>query len=150
MSFKEKKLQWLQPIVVATVIVFSITAFGVSIFANEKANYPTTHRVYSTIGGTQLMQTSPHAHLLASTTGLITISLPNNLVEYVGKLYSVDCVTPFAHVIQIQAGTLTTTWDGTNRKATCNPLVSGAGFSFRVVTQSSIRIIDPRGVTFSN
>lgn len=78
------------------------------------------------------------------------MTLPNNLIEFVGTEYHIDCASPLGHTVTIVPGVLTTTWDGINRVMTCDAgPAGGAGVSFRVVTPSLIRIVSVRNVVFS-
>ena len=137
---------WFQPLLVAAVVALSIVALVTATYAAHAAtlsNAYTVHRVSSALAST------PPGHVIAGTTA-ITLTLPNNLVEHIGMTYNVDCASPLAHTIVIQPGTLFTTWDGVNRKATCNTGASGvSGFSFHVISQTLIRITSTRQMIFS-
>jgi len=136
---------WFHPLMVGIVFTMSVFAFVICFFAWNQGAFASTQKVY-TIGGA--IQTSPMNHVLGTseTTGILAMTLPNNMLEYAGAIYDIDCPTPFAHTITIQAGPLPTTWDGTRRVATCS---FGGGFQFRVISSSAIRVVSATGVTFT-
>jgi hypothetical protein len=77
----------------------------------------------------------------------LTMTLPNNLIEYIGAQYNIVCANP-GHVIRISSGPLTTTFDALGHTiATCTQPFSG--LSIQVFSSSHMRIISSNGVVFS-
>jgi hypothetical protein len=137
---------WFKNLFVGVITFCAIFAVVSSIWAWSQSGFATNYRTYATNG---VIQTGPAQHILTAAIPL-TMTLPNNLLEFVGTEYHLDCASPLAHTITIMAGVLPTTWDGTNRVVTCNAMpLGGAGISFRVVTPSLIRIVSSRNVVFS-
>ena len=138
------RLGWFRPIIIAAVIAMAIFSVVTSIVAYNVAKFSTSQSVYTLTGVT--LATSTANHVMAGAT-VMQLNLPNNLVEYAGASYVVDCLTVPAHTLRILPGTLSTTWDGINKVAHC---VQGGGFRFRVVTSSFVRLESVTGgVTFS-
>lgn len=135
---------WFRSLFVGVITLFAIAAFVVALYAWSLTSFATSYRTYTSNGG---IATSPANHLLASSIPLV-MTLPNNLIEYVGGLYHIDCASPLAHTVTIQPGVLATTWDGTNKVMTCT-LGTPGGVTFRVVTPTLIRIVGSKSVTFS-
>ncbi len=138
-----------QGIVIGLCYAIAIAALGVASFAWYKGSFATSQVVYVVNGAIDASATS---HALNRLGGSLSMTMPDNLVEYVGKLYHIDCVTSFAHTIRLFTGTLGPSWDGTSTIATCDAMTATAGFSFVVVKHAPvpfIRIISATGVTFS-
>jgi hypothetical protein len=134
------------PLAIGCVVAFSILSFFFSLWAWQSSQYVGGQTVY--VGDGIIIGPSPYASVFAAVDAPKTYRLPNNLIEYIGGVYSIDCISPLGHSIAILHGVLNTTWDGVNTVAKCNPGHYNAGFMFRVLSQSSIRIIDPDGMTF--
>lgn len=134
------------PLSIGAVVAFSVLAFIFSLWAWQSSLFLSQQYVYTTSGS---LTPSRYASVLASPSIPLQMTLPNNLLEYIGGLFSVDCATSIGHKVTILAGILPTTWDGNNTVATCDPGYYNAGFLFRVISQSSVRVIDPRGISFS-
>jgi hypothetical protein len=140
------RCDWFKKLYVGIITFFSIAAFIIALIAYYSNAFSTTQRIYTTNAP---IQTSPANHVLAASIPL-AMTLPNNLVEYVGAHFSIDCASPLNHVVSIQPGVLPTTWDGTNKVMTCNlGATGGAGVTFRVVTPNLIRIESSKDVVFS-
>lgn len=128
---------------VGLTMFFSIAAFVISLWYVHTANFG-QEQVAWTVSGP--LDNFPQNHVLAGLIP-ITMTLPNNMLEWVGKEYTFDCPGTTPQEVKIQPGALTTTWDGVNTKITCTgPL---AGFSFRVIRQDLIRITSSSGVVLS-
>lgn len=130
----------------------SILAFGRTTFFLEQTNYYRSSTMSST----------PLSHVMFGGTAVI-LTLPSDLSDYVGKLYHVDCGSAAAHQVVIAPGYIRrknffllkrgetkglAAWTGGGaRTATCT--AQGGGFSFRVISPSGVRLIDPRNVVFT-
>lgn len=135
---------WFKSLFVAVITLFAIAAFVIALYAWSQTSFATSYKTY---GSNTMIATWPANALLTATIPL-AMTLPNNLVEYVGGLYHIDCASPLAHTVSIQPGVLPTTWDGVNKVFTCTLGVPG-GVSFRVVTPSLVRVVGSRNVVFS-
>jgi hypothetical protein len=129
---------------VGVITLFAIAAFVVALYAWSQTSFATSYRTYTSNG---MLATSPANHVLVASIPLV-MTLPNNLLEYVGGLYHVDCASPLAHTLTIQPGVLPTSWDGVNKKMTCTLGIPG-GVTFRVVTPTLIRVVGSSNVVFS-
>lgn len=136
---------WFQPIEVALIVGAALAAVVLAYFAWRYALFGPTQVVYTVSGR---LSTSPSGQVLQGATSAIAMTLPNNLLEYIGGFYHVECTTPFAHSVSIALGSLVTTWDGSHTVATCTG-GPGSGFSYYVVNPFIIRIVSPTGITFS-
>lgn len=137
---------WFKNLFVGVIVFLAIFSLVFAVWSWSGSRFATSYKSYASNG---IIQTGPGQHILVASIPL-TMTLPNNLIEFVGSEYHIDCASPLAHTITITAGVLPTTWDGTNRVMTCNPLpLGGAGVSFRVVTPSLVRIVASRNVVFS-
>lgn len=137
---------WFKNLFVGVVVFFAILAFVVSLWAWSQSSFSTNYKSYSSNGA---IQTWPAQHILVATLPL-AMTLPNNLIEFVGSEYHIDCASPLPHTIRIMPGVLPTTWDGVNRVATCNAMPpGGAGISFRIVAHNLVRIVSSRNVVFT-
>jgi hypothetical protein len=138
---------WFTSLFAGVVVTFAILAFTFAMISWFMASFASSQTVYTQSGP---INTSPQNAVLAGSPVPLQMTMPNNLLEYAGASYTVDCLTPGAHTITLAAGPLPTTWDGVHRVATCGgPLT---GFSFRVITSSVIRVTvnnATNGVTFS-
>lgn len=132
------------PFAVACVVTLSVIAISFAIVAWFDASFSLNYSTYTVSGP---IASSPASHLLAGSL-VMSMSLPNNLADYVGKFYHIDCASLLAHSITIAPGTLPTTWDGTHRVATCT-LGAGGGLSFRVISPGQVRIVGSTSVTFT-
>jgi hypothetical protein len=140
------RCDWFKKLFVGVITFFAIAAFIIALIAYYSNAFSTTQRVYTVNG---VIQTSPANHVLAASIPL-AMTLPNNLIEYVGTTFRIDCASPLNHVVSITPGVLTTSWDGTNKVMTCNlGAVGGAGVTFRIITPSLIRIESSKDVVFS-
>jgi hypothetical protein len=139
------RLSWMTPILAAIVVSFSIFAFAASLIAFTSTRFASSQNVYTTSGTIQ--PTSMNQVLLS--TGPLAMTLPNNMIEFIGASYNFACLTP-GHTITILGGALPTTFDGVNRRATCT--LAGAGFSIQVMNSLSMRTfaVSSPGITFSN
>lgn len=91
---------------------------------------------------------SPLVHYLDSTAGPLTMTLPNDLSAYVGKVYRIRSRSAQPHVVRISTGGDNPTWDGTNTLATFGGAI-GDGMVFEVVSKDRI-VLDPvTNVAFS-
>ena len=134
------------PILVGALLAFSITAFFFSLWAWQASLYVGSQHVYT--GPVARMTPDRYAHVLAGTAPMMFV-LPNNLIEYIGGIYSIDCASALGHQIKLTNGLLPTSWDGNNTVATCIAGFSNAGLLFRVYSQSGIRLIQSNGIAFS-
>ncbi len=138
-----KFCQWFSPLIGGVVVAFAVLAFVAGMWAFYTAQFTTSFTQYT---ATAPMSSTPSSHVIVADSA-ITVTLPNNLVEFVGKTYNIDCGTNFMHIWKIGAGLPQTTWDGTNTMAKC--LSAGGGMTFHVVGQNYLRIIGtPVGISF--
>ena len=134
------------PLTIGTIVAFAIFSFIFSLWAWQGSQFQVQQHVITQNG---MLQSNRYAFVLASALPL-DMTLPNNLIEFVGGLYSVDCATNAGHSVRITTGVLPTTWDGGNATtATCIAGQPNAGFLFRVLSRSQIRVVDPHSVVFS-
>lgn len=134
------------PILVGALLAFSILAFFFSLWAWQSSLYVGSQHVYT--GAVARITPDRYAHVLAATVPMMVV-LPNNLIEYIGGIYSIDCASPLGHRIELQNGLLQTTWDGNNTVATCIAGTHNAGLLFRVFSQNGIRLLQANGIAFS-
>lgn len=135
---------WFQELAVGIVVVLAVFAIVFASWAWARTQFDTGVVFYSTNGP---LHPSPASHNLQSSTLTLAMTLPHNLVEYVGGTYNVDCFQA-GHTVQILPGTLGTTWDGiASTLATCT--TSTGGFTFHVMSSNRVRIISQRNVIFS-
>lgn len=135
---------WFNPLVAGVIVTFGVLAFVFGIWAFYTAQFTTSFSQYS---ASVQLSPQPSSHLIVGDS-IITITLPNNLVEFVGKTYNIDCGTMFPHKIKLAAGSPQIKWDGVNTLATCAG--AGSGFTFHVVSPFYLRIIGtPVGIMFS-
>jgi len=135
------------PMAVGAIVAFSILSFFFSLWAWQSTQFAVSQHQYTMSG---LIANSPYAAVLTGATAQ-EMTLPNNLIEYIGGNFRVVCVSPIGHSVKIIPGILTTTWDGTNNIATCPVGVPNAGFDYHVISQSIVYLtnIHP-GITFSS
>lgn len=92
---------------------------------------------------------TPYNLVLSSSAAPTAHTLPNDLTPYIGATYSIHSSTAQPHTITIDAGSLTSTWDGTNTIATFGGAI-GDGLTFRVIAKDRIVVIpSPTNVAFS-
>jgi hypothetical protein len=144
-SLANTRWSWVQPLVVALIISLAAVALGLAIWARNSASFPTGQKLYSASGP---ISSSPSGHVFTGNTPQ-TMTLPHNLLEYIGGTYNIDCASPLAHVVRITPGVMGTSFDGTATMATCNAGQPDAGFTFRVITPARIRVISSNEVVFS-
>ena len=128
------------------MFVMALVAIVISGAVYMSATFPTSQTVYSD-GAAGVLAAWPQNQVLAGGTAPLAMTLPNNVIEFVGKQYTVDCATLPHHTITILGGSLTTTWDGVHKVATCGGPFTG--FSFRVINNNYIRVTASTGVTFT-
>lgn len=130
---------------VGIVSLMAIVGFVLSITDYVLANHSLTQNVVTLTG---VMPSRPLNHVLTGAVPVIYY-LPNDLTSFVGGLYSVDCLTAVGHSVVINPGSLDTNFgSGTARTATCTG-PAPAGFTFRVLAPSRIRVVASTGVTFT-
>ena len=124
---------------------FSIFAFAASLVAYTSTSFPTKQIVYSASG---VIANTPMNHVLYNVgPPFLTMTLPNNLIEFVGAQYNIVCINA-GHVIRIAPGPLTTTFNAAgNTIATCTEPF--AGLSIQVFSSSHMRVIASNGITFT-
>lgn len=130
-----------------TVIFSLVLTLGVALlacFALAYSLYPITNTLYTQSG--PLKNNPLVGHLDASSS--IVLTLPNDLGNYVGRTFTYYSRTAQPHVIEIQSGTLTTTWDGVNTVATFGG-AKGDGIVFHVFDRNQISVISNTNVVFS-
>jgi len=142
-----RRSNWFKGLAGAAVLILLLilgASFGMAIWSTSTLVTMTTQQIHFVDGE---LGAATLNHVLTGTVPL-SITLPNDLSPYMGKMYSIDCASAPAHKITIASGGLLSFWQGgAQRVATCGG--AGAGFSFRVVSPSLIRLIDPRNVVFS-
>jgi hypothetical protein len=130
-----------------TVIFALVLSLGVALlsaFALSYALYPITNTIYTSNAA---IQNSPLVGHIDSSVAL-TLTLPNDLSEFVGRTFTFYSRSAHPHVIQIQGGTLTTSWDGVNTVATFGG-AKGDGLVFHVFDRNQIAVISNTNVVFS-
>lgn len=131
-------------LIAAFCVVGSVTAFvllGSRGFLTLQTTYITSTN----------FATSTAAHLVVGSTPL-TITLPGDLSSMIGSVYHFDCLGGGAHAFVFGSGGASWTGVSGQKTATCLavPITpGGTGFSFRVLTATNVRLIDPRNVNFS-
>lgn len=146
--FRAGRNEVFSPLFVGAVVLLAIVGVSLAGWAWWGSRFAVSWKLYTS---SSQLNSGSFAHVLAGTTPM-TMTLPNNLIEFVGGLYSVDCASPLGHSIKISSGVLATSWtsNGTiTTVATCQPGVVNAGFLFRVISPTSIRVIDPQNVVLS-
>jgi len=126
------------------VAVLAVAAAVLASFALSYSLYSTQFRRYTTAG---VIDNSPFAAYLDATNPL-AMTLPNDLINYVGRTFTVVSQSAQAHTITLSAGTLTTTWDGANTVATFGGAI-GDSITFHVFDHDKITIISNTNVVFS-
>ena len=129
-------------------VIFSLCAailsLGIAVYTSNRVSYSTDAKEYT---DDAIISTTPFSgHIVATTP--ITLSLPNDLLNYVGKTFTIYTRTAQPHVISIEVGTLDTTWDGTNKVATFGG-AKGDGIVFHVLDRNRISVISNTNVNFS-
>lgn len=146
------RTSFFRPLVIAVIVSFSIVSLIFALWAWRATAIVTQQSVHTLQTG--VLGPGTYAHVLASPTGVMDRTLPNNLIEYVGGLYSVVCATSFGHKVRITPGILPTHFpsgpDGTIQAsmAVCQAGAVNAGFMFRVISGSSISIETSHNVQF--
>lgn len=134
---------------VGLIVAFSILAFIFSLWSWQHSRMFTEQQTYRDTVPNQYLTPNRHAHVLAGQTPT-TFKLPNNLIEYIGGLYSISCASPVGHSIVIDNGLSNTAWNAAgNKVATCTQNAENAGILFRVVSQSSIHVLVSNDVVFT-
>lgn len=126
------------------IFLLAGAALGISIWAVTRASPPLTQATY-TIG--QQISSSPLSHVATGSVAL-QMTLPNDLTRFIGKVYNFDCGSAQLHRLTIEAGPLTTTYDGANSIAECGGAIND-GFTFKVNSPSQIRIISNTNMNLS-
>lgn len=124
---------------VAFCVAGAITAFVLL----GTRGFLTVQTTYITSGH---LSTSTASHLVVGSTPL-TITLPGDLSNMIGSVYHFDCLGGGAHTFVF--GTGGASWTGVSGQKTATCTAALAGFSFRVLTATMVRLIDPRNVNFS-
>ena len=124
-------------VVVAGLAVLSGIALGQALYTSSTA--------VLTSAGT--LPSSPYALRLDGTTPVAAL-LPNDLHNYVGRTFYLYSLSAQAHTVTISAGTLTTTWDGSNTVATFGGAI-GDGLAFHVLDRDKIVVVSNTNVVFS-
>ena len=130
-----------------TLIFLFVVVLGLGVLVGITLNtalYSTQITVYTNDGQ---IENNPLSFALDSTTALAR-SLPNDLQSYVGRVFKVYSRSAQAHTVTLTAGTLTTTWDGTNTVATFGGAI-GDGLTFLVLARDKIVILSNTNVVFS-
>ncbi len=143
-----KRSGWFYGLVGGIVLLFHaavIAALVVGSLGFMYANYSLTQ---STHYQSRRLEAHPLAHVIAGTTPVV-LTLPNDLSPYVGKLYHVDCASAASHTVVIEPGSAATWTVGVPNIRTATCLAAGGGFSFRVISSTGIRLIDPQSVSFT-
>jgi hypothetical protein len=149
--FCTKRGTWLRSICQAIIIgcaALGLAAIILSCMALSHSNASIYQKAYFV---SHAMDPSILNHALSGPAP-VTLSLPNDLTTFVGKLYTIDCETSHAHQVILEAGALPTHWSASStfRTATCTGGASQrSGFSFRVVSKPHIRIFGDSGMVFS-
>ncbi len=94
---KEKKSCVAKGLLFGITYVLLVLAVVFAFIAWNAANFPSSHAVHSSSG---VLQSGYSGHILASTGSAVSMTMPDNLIEYVGRTYNVDCLTPFAHSVR--------------------------------------------------
>ena len=127
------------------VFLVSAVALALGIVAVVQQQDLTSQKVYTVSDN---IASNPLSHVF-SGPAVQTMVLPNDLRDFVGKVYNLDCDSAFAHRIEIAPGSLVTTFDGANTIATCGGTI-GAGLTIKVNSPSTMRIIGSNDIVLSN
>lgn len=138
----KSRCMWWSNVAIAVTVTFAIFGFAAGLYAILRTAFATTQIVYTISGG---MQSTSMNQVLYSGAPL-TMTFPNNMIEWIGAQYNFVCATP-GHQIRILGGPLATSYDGVNHVATCT--VANAGFSIQVYDSMAMRVLNSAGVTFS-
>lgn len=126
---------------ILAVIVAAI-AIGLGSAAYSYYGYFTSP---ASITGSGLLPSTPYAFYIDSSAIPANMILPNNLSEYVGKVYRIWSRTAQAHTVTISG--LGSTFDGVATTATFGGAI-GDGFEFEVISANFIRVTNPVNVVF--
>ena len=130
-----------------TVIFALFASLGVALLSAFSISYSMASLTAMTHDKNGPLPDNPLSGHLDSSIPLV-LTLPNDLQHYVGRTYAYYSRSAQPHVIQIESGTLVTTWDGTNKKATFGG-AKGDGIVFHVYDRNAIAIVSNTNVVFS-
>lgn len=132
---------------VILIAVMVILALVNAVSANNTSSQLLTGVQYVSSGQ---IQTSYMVQSLSGAGAPLAMVMPNDLVHYVGKQFHIYSTTAQPHVIEIGAGSISTSWTaiGVNRIATFGGAI-GDGISFHVGTDKRIIVTNTNNVVFS-
>lgn len=134
--------------ITGTVVFLFVVVAGLAVLSGialDRALYTSSDVTIAT--SNSILPSSPYAIRIDGTAPVATV-LPNDLQAYVGRTFYVYSLSAQAHTITITAGTLTSTWDGTNTVATFGGAI-GDGMTFHVLSRDRIVIVSNTNVVFS-
>jgi hypothetical protein len=117
----------------------------------KDAQFPSKRVTY---GVSSDFQPLYNTHILAGPDSSLQLTIPNSFSSlpelnqeffFGSDVYHVYAATAFNHSVIIESGGAT--WDGTNRRVLFDGNI-GSGFSFLVLTDNEVAIIQSQGVTF--
>ena len=139
--------RWLR-IVVATVVLsllVSVAALVLAVLAYQDAQAVQSSQVHLI---SRPLPSSPYAHYLAATDAPLTMTLENDLIGRVGKVFRIWSRSAQPHVVQIVVGGQNPTFDGSSKTATFGGAI-GDGFTFEVIDRNKIALVSVTNVVFS-
>lgn len=133
--------------IVGSLIFVSVLVIGAAVLAAVALNYSLYSMRFRRYTASGAIDNNPFAIYLDAITPL-AMTLPNDLSNYVGRTFTVVSQSAQAHTITLTAGTLTSTWDGTNTIATFGGAI-GDSLTFHVFDRDKITVISNTNVVFS-
>lgn len=131
--------------IVILAVIASVASVVVAGVALQRVNYNLMPNAYDEAQA--LVASDLSVQITANEA--ISITVPNDLLDHVGRTYTVYSTTAFAHTLEISTvGPLTTSWDGVNKKATLGGAV-GDGLTFVVIDRDKIVVTSNTNVAFS-
>jgi hypothetical protein len=131
---------------VIAIAVFSLlvsaAAVGVAVFAYNR---------YSTVKNLSVSQTIPPSSsgvYIESASTPIALTLPNDMSEYIGRVYHIWSLTAQPHTVTISTGLAVSKFTGMTGTATLGGAI-GDGFVFEVISANHAVILSSTNVVFS-
>lgn len=134
--------------ITGTVIFLFVVVIGVAILSGLAFNNSIASSTSVLLSQSGAIANRPHSVAIDGTSP-VAATLPNDLLNYVGRTFYMYSVSAQPHTITILAGTLATTWDGTNTIATLGGAI-GDGVTFHVLARDKIVIISNTNAIFSS
>jgi len=140
-----RRWAWAMPVILAVVALLSLVAIALSCWALWRAHFHTALRTYGASGPIDSTYAQHAIH--GDALNVRHMSMPNNLLHFIGATYVIACTGGGLHQITLDPGPLPTSWDGAHLTAAC---VDPTGvLQFLVLDATTIRIIASSSVQFS-